>query len=43
MIATFYNGNKTFSAEPAEKQEPKSGEVRIKVAYCGVVCKNLKF
>lgn len=36
MIATFYEGNHTFSVADKEKVAPQTGEVRIKVAYCGV-------
>ncbi|MEM6380984.1 MAG: alcohol dehydrogenase catalytic domain-containing protein [Bacteroidota bacterium] len=36
MISTFYEGNQTFSVKKLEKKAPKTGEVRIKVAYCGV-------
>ncbi len=36
MIATQYEGNKTFKVIQTEKQEPAEGEVRIKVAYSGV-------
>ena len=36
MKATLYEGNKTFSVVDREIEEPKAGEVRIKVAYCGV-------
>lgn len=36
MQAAMYEGNHTFSVTKKEKQSPKAGEVRIKVAYCGV-------
>ncbi len=36
MKATFYEGNKTFSVKETEIVAPAAGEVRIKVAYCGV-------
>ena len=36
MKASLYEGNKTFSVIEKEKEEPKTGEVRVKVAYCGV-------
>ncbi len=36
MKASFYEGNKTFSVKEKEMQEPAAGEVRIKVAYCGI-------
>ncbi|MCG8388912.1 MAG: alcohol dehydrogenase catalytic domain-containing protein [Cytophagales bacterium] len=36
MKATLYEGNKTFSVIEKEVDMPGAGEVRIKVAYCGV-------
>ncbi len=36
MKASFYEGNKTFSVKEKEVTEPAAGEVRIKVAYCGI-------
>ena len=36
MLATFYEGNRTFSVSEKEIESPASGEIRIKVAYCGV-------
>ncbi|TRX57617.1 zinc-binding dehydrogenase [Fulvivirga sp. M361] len=36
MKATLYEGNKTFSVVDREIEPPQAGEVRIKVAYCGV-------
>ncbi len=36
MIATFYEGNHSFSVADKPVESPKEGEVRIKVAYCGV-------
>jgi (R,R)-butanediol dehydrogenase / meso-butanediol dehydrogenase / diacetyl reductase len=36
MKALFYSGNKTFEIRDGEQQEPGAGEVRLKVAYCGV-------
>jgi len=36
MKASFYEGNKTFKVEEKQKVAPAKGEVRIKVAYCGV-------
>lgn len=36
MKATLYEGNKTFSVIEKEKEAPAAGEVRVKVAYCGV-------
>ncbi len=36
MKTTLYQGNHTFTVENKEKLPPKSDEVRIKVAYCGV-------
>ncbi len=36
MKASFYEGNKTFSVKEIEQVAPAAGEVRIKVAYCGI-------
>ncbi|WP_422080569.1 zinc-dependent alcohol dehydrogenase [Ulvibacterium sp.] len=36
MIATLYEGNKTFNVIEKEVEAPQPGEVRIKVAYSGV-------
>ncbi len=36
MKASLYEGNKTFSIVEKEIEAPKAGEVRVKVAYCGV-------
>lgn len=36
MKATQYQGNKQFAVVETEKELPGEGEVRIKVAYCGV-------
>lgn len=36
MKATVYGGNKTFNVIEKEIEQPKAGEVRIKVAYSGV-------
>ncbi len=36
MQATYYEGNHTFSVSQTDIPEPAAGEVRIKVAYCGV-------
>ncbi|WP_372772057.1 zinc-binding dehydrogenase [Mangrovibacterium sp.] len=36
MKATVYKGDKTFSVIEKEIEAPQAGEVRIKVAYCGV-------
>lgn len=36
MKATFYEGQHTFSVAETEMEPPGKGEVRIKVAYCGV-------
>ncbi|TLX71782.1 zinc-binding dehydrogenase [Labilibacter sediminis] len=36
MKASLYEGNKTFTVVEKEVEEPKAGEVRVKVAYCGV-------
>ncbi|TXF87912.1 zinc-binding dehydrogenase [Neolewinella aurantiaca] len=34
--ATQYTGNKQFAVIDTQREEPGAGEVRIKVAYCGV-------
>lgn len=36
MKATVYQGDKTFSVVEREIEQPAKGEVRIKVAFCGV-------
>ncbi|OHX66507.1 (R,R)-butanediol dehydrogenase [Flammeovirga pacifica] len=36
MKASLYEGNQTFSVIEKELEAPAKGEVRIKVAYCGV-------
>lgn len=36
MKAAFYEGNKTFSVKEGALENPVSGYVRLKVAYCGV-------
>ncbi|MEX2605722.1 MAG: zinc-binding dehydrogenase [Kiritimatiellia bacterium] len=36
MKASFYQGNKHFSVEEAEPSKPGPGEVRLKMAYCGI-------
>ncbi len=36
MKASYYEGNKTFSVKEKELIAPAAGEVRIKVAYCGI-------
>ncbi len=36
MIASYYKGDHTFSVEPSRTSLPDTGEVQIKVAYCGV-------
>ena len=36
MKASFYEGNKTFTVKEKELVVPATGEVRIKVAYCGI-------
>ncbi len=36
MKASFYEGNKTFTVKEKEITAPAAGEVRIKVAYCGI-------
>lgn len=36
MLASFYEGNHTFSVNETSVSPPKEDEVQIKVAYCGV-------
>ncbi len=36
MKASFYEGNKTLSVKEKQAEAPGKGEVRIKVAYCGI-------
>ncbi|MCE6991200.1 zinc-binding dehydrogenase [Dyadobacter sp. CY323] len=36
MKSLLYSGNKTFIVEDCKKQELEPGEVRLKVAFCGV-------
>ena len=36
MKASYYEGNKTFTYKEKELVAPAAGEVRIKVAYCGI-------
>ncbi|MFI3286456.1 MAG: alcohol dehydrogenase catalytic domain-containing protein [Rikenellaceae bacterium] len=36
MKASYYEGNKTFTVKEKELTAPAAGEVRIKVAYCGI-------
>lgn len=36
MKASFYEGNKTFTVKNVAMPEPAAGEVRIKVAFCGI-------
>ncbi|MDW7692008.1 alcohol dehydrogenase catalytic domain-containing protein [Flammeovirgaceae bacterium SG7u.111] len=36
MKASVYEGNKTFTVVEKEIEKPAKGEVRLKVAYCGV-------
>lgn len=36
MKATLYEGNKTFSVVEKELEAPAAGDVRVKVAYCGI-------
>ncbi|GHB92478.1 zinc-dependent alcohol dehydrogenase [Cerasicoccus arenae] len=36
MIASYYEGNKTFSVKSAIQVAPGPGEVRLDVAYCGI-------
>lgn len=34
--AAYYRGDKTFVVEPIAPQQPKPGEVAIRVAFCGI-------
>ncbi|WP_421749892.1 zinc-dependent alcohol dehydrogenase [Cognatishimia sp.] len=36
MAAAFYRGDKTFAVEQVPVPKPASGEVTIRVAYCGI-------
>lgn len=36
MKAAYYTGNQTFTVREDQPKEPKAGEARIKIAYCGV-------
>ncbi|CCH53462.1 alcohol dehydrogenase GroES domain protein [Fibrisoma limi BUZ 3] len=36
MQAAYYTGNRRFDIQPATTLPPQPGEVRLKVAYCGV-------
>ncbi|MFA6134971.1 MAG: alcohol dehydrogenase catalytic domain-containing protein [Phycisphaerae bacterium] len=36
MKAAFYEGDRTISVGPCIPEAPKAGEVRLKVAYCGI-------
>jgi threonine dehydrogenase-like Zn-dependent dehydrogenase len=36
MSAVYYRGNKTFSPGEAQEETLQPGQVRLKVAYCGV-------
>jgi len=36
ISAAYYRGDKTFTVEQTEPQAPGSGEVSIRVAYCGI-------
>lgn len=36
LSAAFYTGNKQFVVESVASEAPKSGEVQIDVAYCGI-------
>jgi 2-desacetyl-2-hydroxyethyl bacteriochlorophyllide A dehydrogenase len=36
MNALYFSGNQRFELHPATAEAPKPGEVRLKVAYCGV-------
>ena len=36
MKAAYYEGNRTFRIGPGKPVPPAAGEVRVKVAYCGI-------
>ena len=36
MQAAYYEGNRTFSVKEGKQEAPPPGQVRLKVAYCGV-------
>lgn len=36
MKAAYYSGNKSFTLREDQPKEPQSGEVRIKIAFCGI-------
>ena len=36
MKASFYTGNQTFEVRDVTPAEPGEGEVRVRVAYCGI-------
>ena len=36
MKAALYSGKETFTFGESVREEPRSGQVRLKVAYCGI-------
>ena len=36
MKAAYYSGNQSFTIREGEPKEPVGGEVRIRIAYCGI-------
>ena len=36
MKAAYYTGNQSFTVKEDQPKEPRGGEVRIKIAYCGI-------
>ena len=36
ISAAFYRGDKRFSVEQTQAQQPQAGEVAVRVAYCGI-------
>ena len=36
MKAAYYSGDKTFTVKEDQAREPQAGDVRIRIAYCGI-------
>ena len=36
MKAAYYSGNQSFTVRDDQPKEPGTGEVRIKIAFCGI-------
>jgi (R,R)-butanediol dehydrogenase / meso-butanediol dehydrogenase / diacetyl reductase len=36
MKAAYYTGDQTFTIKEDQPREPQTGEVRVKIAYCGI-------